>query len=76
MTVPEKNLVLMTIYILSIIPIFNINWSERSAWASSQHLGGHYFRYVFRLAVVGGTAVIKTPEGVVVGFQFFAYAPN
>ena len=34
--------------------------------------GGHYFRYIIPL----GTAVIKTPEGVVVGFQIFAWAPK
>ena len=36
--------------------------------------GGHYFRYIIPL--VGGTAVIKTPERVVVGFQIFALAPK
>ena len=36
--------------------------------------GGHYFRYIFLLGVV--TAVIKTPEGVVIGFQIFAWAPK
>ena len=34
--------------------------------------GGHYFRYIFPL----GTAIIKTPEGVIVGFQIFAWAPK
>ena len=38
--------------------------------------GGHYFRYIIPLLVVGVTTVIKTPEGVVVGFQIFAWAPN
>ena len=37
----------------------------------------HYFRYIFLLVGVGVvTAVIKTPEGVVVGFQIFAWAPK
>ena len=39
--------------------------------------GGHYFRYIIPLLVVGVvTTVIKTPEGVVVGFPNFAWAPN
>ena len=38
--------------------------------------GGHYFRYMIPLGGGEGGAVIKTPEGVVVGFQNFAWAPN
>ena len=36
--------------------------------------GGHYFRYFSSSCcyVVVVTTVIKTPEGVVVGFQIFA----
>ena len=36
--------------------------------------GGHYFRYISLLVVVV-VGVIKTPEGVVLGFQNFAWAP-
>ena len=39
--------------------------------------GGHYFRYFSTLLVVLVlTAVVKIPEGVVVGFQISAWAPN
>ena len=44
--------------------------------AAGINKGGHYFRYIFLLLVVVGTAVIKTPEDVVVGFQIFAWAPK
>jgi hypothetical protein len=39
--------------------------------------GGHYFRYFFLfffLLVL--PPLFKTPEGVVVGFQIFAWAPK
>ena len=38
--------------------------------AAGRNEGGQYFRYIFLLVV------IKTPKGVVVGFQNFAWAPN
>ena len=39
--------------------------------ASGINVGGHYFRYFPFL-----TAVVKIPEGDVVGFQLFAWAPK
>ena len=36
---------------------------------------GHYFPYFF-ISFLVLTAVAKTPEGVVVGFQIFAWAPK
>jgi hypothetical protein len=39
--------------------------------AAGINVDGHYFRYTITL-LVGGTAVIKTPEGVIVGFHIFA----
>ena len=59
--------------------INNQNWSERSACAALgcwHKVGGFYFRYIFLLVLVLVTAVVKIPEGVVVGFQIFAWAPN
>ena len=38
--------------------------------------GGHYFRYFFPLLVVILPPLFKTTEGVVIGFQNFAWAPN
>ena len=35
--------------------------------------GGHYFRYFLFLVL---PPLFKTTEGVVVGFQIFAWAPN
>ena len=41
------------------------------------NVGGHYFAFYFTLVVVVVvTAVVKIPEGVVVGFQILAWAPN
>ena len=38
---------------------------------------GQYFRYIIPLLVgVWVTTVIKTPQGVVIGFPNFAWAPN
>ena len=40
---------------------------------------GHYFGYFFTLVVVVvlvGTLLAFTPEGIVVGFQIFAWAPK
>ena len=45
-------------------------------FAAGRNEGGHYFRYIFLLVGVVVTAVIKTPEGVFVGFQNFAWAPK
>ena len=39
--------------------------------SAGRNESGHYFRYICIL-LVGVTAVIKTPEVVVVGFQIFA----
>ena len=49
--------------------------------AAGRNEGGHYFRYIIPLVVVVVvlvlvTAVVKIPEGVVVWFQIFAWAPN
>ena len=46
---------------------------------SGQHLGGHYFAYInlfslFFLLLL--PPLFKTTEGVVVGFQIFAWAPK
>ena len=43
--------------------------------AAGINIGGHYFWYYSTLDVVV-IAVAKIPEGVVVGFQIFAWAPN
>ena len=43
--------------------------------AAGINVGGHYFAYYFTLVVLV-TAVVKIPEGVVVGIQIFAWAPN
>ena len=37
--------------------------------------GGHYFRY-YSTSFLLGVPLFKIPEGVVVGFQIFALAPN
>ena len=45
--------------------------------AAGINVGGHYFRYFSSyLVVVVVTTVIKTPQGVVVGFQILAWAPK
>ena len=41
--------------------------------AAGRNEGGHYFRYFSTLLLV---PLFKTPEGVVVGIQIFAWAPN
>ena len=53
------------------------NWSERSACASGANIGRPLFYIInlFFCCFVGGN-IDKTPEGVVVGFQMFAWAPN
>jgi hypothetical protein len=38
--------------------------------------GGHYFRYIIPLVGVVLPPLFKTQEGVVVGFQIFAWAPK
>jgi TRAP-type C4-dicarboxylate transport system permease small subunit len=48
-------------------------WSERSAFDQRSALRWPLFWSERRCAV---TAVAKTPEGVVVGFQIFAWAPK
>jgi hypothetical protein len=56
--------------------IFFDHWSERSACAA---LGCcHKCRWPLFLVIIplGGTTVIKTQEGVVIGIQIFAWAPN
>jgi hypothetical protein len=53
-----------------------INWSERSACASGQHLGGHYFAYINLFFFLLAPPLFKTTEGVVVGFHIFAWAPK
>ena len=42
---------------------------------SGQHLGGHYFAYI-NLFLLLLPPLFKTTEGVVVGFQIFAWAPK
>ena len=45
--------------------------------AAGINVGGHYFRYIFPLfLLVLGPPLFKTTEGVVVGFQIFAWAPK
>jgi hypothetical protein len=58
-----------------VMTIQEVNWSERSACASGQHLGGHYFAYI-NLFLFFLPPLFKTTEGVVVGFQIFAWAPK
>ena len=43
--------------------------------AAGRNEGGHYFRYIFFLLLLG-VPLFKTPEGVVVGFRNFAWAPK
>ena len=49
---------------------------------SGQHLGGHYFAYInlflllLSLSLFLLPPLFKTTEGVVVGFQIFAWAPK
>ena len=47
---------------------------------SGQHLGGHYFAYInlllLSLLLLLLPPLFKTTEGVVVGFQIFAWAPK
>ena len=38
--------------------------------------GGHYFRYFASSLLFFLVPLFKTPEGVVVGFQIFAWAPK
>ena len=46
--------------------------------AAGRNEGGNYFRYIFLLLVVVLflPPLFKTTEGVVVGFQIFAWAPK
>ena len=54
----------------------NIGPSEVRA-TSGQHLGGHYFAYInLLLFLLLLPPLFKTTEGVVVGFQIFAWAPK
>ena len=41
--------------------------------AAGTNEGGHYFRYFFPLTL---TPIAFTPEGIVVGFYIFAWAPK
>ena len=48
---------------------------------SGQHLGGHYFAYINLFLLLLSLSLLlpplfKTTEGVVVGFQIFAWAPK
>ena len=59
------------------------NWSSgvrALPVAAGTNEGGHYFWYFFTLVVVFvvvlGTPIPFTPEGIVVGFQIFAWAPK
>ena len=69
----------------SISYIFNIPLSDHKNFGpsevratSGQHLGGHYFAYInlFSLSLFLLPPLFKTTEGVVVGFQIFAWAPK
>ena len=54
-------------------------WSERSASAARgcwHKQRGPLFLIIFPHLVVGGTLLLFTPEGIVVGFQIFAWAPK
>ena len=49
--------------------------------AAGINKGGHYFRYFFLFFLLVFLLVLlpplfKTTEGVIVGFQIFAWAPN
>ena len=46
--------------------------------AAGTNEGGHYFRYIFPLLLIFFLLppLFKTTEGVVVGFQIFAWAPK
>ena len=45
--------------------------------AAGRNEGGHYFRYFSSLLFFFYSPLLfKTPEGVVIGFQIFAWAPN
>ena len=46
--------------------------------AAGRNEGGHYFRYFssYLVLVLVLPPLFKTTEGVVVGFQIFAWAPN
>ena len=44
--------------------------------AAGTNEGGHYFKYIFPLLVIFLPPLFKTTEGVVVGFQIFAWAPK
>ena len=57
------------------------NWSSgvrALPVAAGTNEGGHYFRYFSTLVVllVVETPIAFTPEGIVVGFQIFAWAPK
>ena len=58
-------------------PLF---WSERCCADGVETAVGHYFWYYFTLVVLVlvlvGTRIPFTPEGIVIGFQIFAWAPN
>ena len=44
--------------------------------AAGIHIGGHYFSILYHSCSLVFTAIVKIPEGVVVGIQIFAWAPN
>ena len=63
-------------YDTNMLPIWYF-WSEWSACAALgcwQNEDGHYFWYIILLLFL--VPLFKTPEGVVVGIQIFAWAPN
>ena len=74
---------LVHLYILSTFHFKTFGPSEVRA-TSGQHLGGHYFAYInlFLLLLLLSLSLFllpplfKTTEGVVVGFQIFAWAPK
>ena len=73
------------------ISIIQVGWSGRNLskniigpsgvralpLAAGINEGGHYFRYIILfLVLLLLPPLFKTTEGVVVGFQIFAWAPN
>ena len=44
--------------------------------AAGTNEGGHYFWHFSSYSCCCGNPPAFTPEGIVVGFQFFAWAPN
>ena len=73
---------LLKLYILlvskyhQLLVTFGLSRVRALPLAAGINVGGHYFWYYSTLVVVVLTTVVKIPEGVVVGFQIFAWAPN